>query len=53
MLWLFIHKNEKSKITKQLWQPGNQPEEIKTEKVFQAKNAIYTSEPGKGWLGQE
>lgn len=54
LLWLFIHKNEYGEITKQLWQPGNHPEEIRTEQFFRQKMQYIHQNPVRaGWVRNE
>ncbi len=54
LLWLLKQKTETGEEKKQLWQPGNHPEEIRTEKFYRQKMQYIHQNPVRtGWVRNE
>jgi hypothetical protein len=54
LLWLLKQKTETGEEKKQLWQSGNHPEEIRTEKFYKQKTQYIHHNPIKaGWVPHE
>jgi putative transposase len=54
MLWLLKQKSETDEDKKQLWQPGNHPIEIRTEKFYKQKmQYIHQNQIRAGWVRNE
>jgi putative transposase len=54
LLWLLKQKNETGENKKQLWQPGNHPIEIRTEKFYKQKMQYIHQNPVRaGWVRNE
>ena len=54
LLWLLKQKTETGEDKKQLWQPGNHPEEIRTEKFYKQKmQYIHQNAVRSGWIRNE
>ena len=54
LLWLLKSKDEGEKETKQLWQPGNHPVELRTEAFYKQKMQYIHQNPVRaGWVSNE
>lgn len=54
LLWLFKQKKDGEEDKKQLWQPDNHPEEIRTEKFYKQKMQYIHQNPVRaGWVRNE
>ena len=53
-MWLLKQKTDASGDKKQLWQSGNHPEEIRTEKFYKQKMQYIHQNPVRaGWVRNE